>query len=211
MLARCGDEAMKARWIAETLGPTPTFSPTCDQQQTSLVNDGLCASCVVRGHVRRPAPRHGGQVAGDGVVAPGRARHGRSWCRRRTGAPCRCRRRRRAGGARTSDRNEGSKRQTSGTTHAEGIPRAGSGLVKPPGHDSPPGPRPPCPTRRCHRNLTLRKGIGRAKVAPQIAGGRPSYGVDSTTVVRVATLAAARISCSRASRAAGEATRTLRM
>jgi hypothetical protein len=39
-------------------------------------------------------------------------------------------------------------------------------------------------------------------------GGRFSYGVDSTTVVRVVTLAAVRICCSNRSRSAGLATRT---
>ncbi len=45
----------------------------------------------------------------------------------------------------------------------------------------------------------------------QTAGGRDSYGVLSTTVVRVATLALARIVPSRISRSAGVETRTLRM
>jgi hypothetical protein len=42
-------------------------------------------------------------------------------------------------------------------------------------------------------------------------GGRSSYGVESTTVVRVETLARARISCSSDSSAPGPPTRTLRM
>jgi AcrR family transcriptional regulator len=43
------------------------------------------------------------------------------------------------------------------------------------------------------------------------SGGRFSYGVDSTIVVRVDTFAIARISCSRFSSAPGEGTRTLSM
>ena len=46
---------------------------------------------------------------------------------------------------------------------------------------------------------------------PYIAGGRFSYGVLRTTVVRVDTFATLRICWRSSSRAAGEATRTLRM
>jgi hypothetical protein len=45
----------------------------------------------------------------------------------------------------------------------------------------------------------------------QRSSGRSSNGVDSTTVVRVETFAAARISWSSSSRSAGLVTRTLRM
>lgn len=55
----------------------------------------------------------------------------------------------------------------------------------------------------------------RRRVAPGDTGhrfgGRPSYGVLSTTVVRVDTFAAARIFASSASRSPGAPTRTLRM
>ncbi|CAO0826804.1 hypothetical protein SMICM17S_08454 [Streptomyces microflavus] len=47
--------------------------------------------------------------------------------------------------------------------------------------------------------------------APQTRGGRASYGVDRTTVVRVETPASVRILVSRCSSSSGVATRTLRM
>ena len=54
-----------------------------------------------------------------------------------------------------------------------------------------------------------------SRAAPQLRGhtfgGRFSYGVLSTMVVRVDTLAADRISCSRSSSSAGDPTRTLSM
>lgn len=48
----------------------------------------------------------------------------------------------------------------------------------------------------------------RLGAAALIFGGRFSYGVDSTTVVRVVTFAEVRISCSTRSKSAGLATRT---
>jgi len=62
----------------------------------------------------------------------------------------------------------------------------------------------------CHRRS--KRALYDAVLPPmtsQTAGGRFSYGVESTTLVRVETLAAARISASRVSRAAGLATRAL--
>src|SRR5215475_13399412 len=68
-----------------------------------------------------------------------------------------------------------------------------------------------------HRSQTLPRPCGshaqgRGAAADAVysvaVGGRPSYGVDSTMVVRVVTLAAERISCSRRSSPAGLGTRT---
>jgi AcrR family transcriptional regulator len=61
------------------------------------------------------------------------------------------------------------------------------------------------------RLLTLILDGLRPRALPHTAGGRFSYDVDSTIVVRVDTLASVRICCSRSSSAAGEAVRTLRM
>ena len=47
------------------------------------------------------------------------------------------------------------------------------------------------------------------ELGPLTLGGRPSYGVDSTTVVRCVTLADVRISCSTRSRSVGPAHRTI--
>jgi hypothetical protein len=55
------------------------------------------------------------------------------------------------------------------------------------------------------------EGTGSMVGAAPIRGGRFSYGVDRTTVVRVVTFAAVRISCNNRSRSAGLATRTSSM
>jgi hypothetical protein len=44
MFARCAGEAMKADCNADADGPSPTFSPKVDQQQTTAGRFGVCAS-----------------------------------------------------------------------------------------------------------------------------------------------------------------------
>ena len=57
-------------------------------------------------------------------------------------------------------------------------------------------------------NLLGTDELGRDVLSRVIFGARASYGVDSTTVVRVVTLALVRISCSSRSRSLGPPTRT---
>ncbi len=69
----------------------------------------------------------------------------------------------------------------------------------------------PSQRRGTHPTREPRLVPGQVGGSGQKSGGRFSYGVLSTIVVRVETLAAARISESRFSSAAGEATRTFSM
>ena len=68
-----------------------------------------------------------------------------------------------------------------------------------------------CCWPRARRRARAASSPDRARARQGTAGGRFSYGVLSTIVVRVDTPATPLISCSRSSSAAGEATRTLRM
>lgn len=61
------------------------------------------------------------------------------------------------------------------------------------------------------RSGAVRTPSGPAAGVSQICGGRASYGVERTTVVRVETPASERIRVSRCSSSSGVATRTLRM
>ncbi len=61
-----------------------------------------------------------------------------------------------------------------------------------------------------HR-LTVERSPAPGRIVTHVAAGRPSYGVESTIVVRVETFAADRTRASRSSRSTGVATRTLRM
>lgn len=67
------------------------------------------------------------------------------------------------------------------------------------------------PVSRLHGAARSAPPSGPAAGVSQICGGRASYGVERTTVVRVETPASERIRVSRCSSSSGVATRTLRM